>query len=68
MITTVEGIVENGAIRLRDPIELPDNTRVFVIIPDATPPAQIRTPRLANPQQAADFRKQVLELPRDAKL
>ncbi len=30
--------------------------------------AHIRTPRLAHPQQAGDFRKQVVELPADAQL
>lgn len=31
-------------------------------------PARIATPRLADPRQATDFRKQVMELARDAAL
>jgi hypothetical protein len=67
----MEGIVENGRIRLREDVSLPENTRVFVIIdgpvsPGAIPSPAIRSPRLARPGQAPDFRKQVVEAPRDA--
>jgi hypothetical protein len=70
-MTAVEGIVENGRIRLREDVSLPENTRVFVIIdgfagPGAVPSARVRSPRLARPEQAKAFRKQVLEAPRDA--
>jgi hypothetical protein len=32
-ISTFEGIVENGKIRLRDNVMLPENTKVYVVIP-----------------------------------
>ncbi len=32
-IVTLEGIVEQGHIRLLSQVELPENTRVFVIVP-----------------------------------
>ena len=69
-ITTLEGIVENGHIRLRDNVSLPENTRVYVVIPDLeTPPqARVHSPRLAHPEQAADFVKQIVEVSTDAEL
>src|SRR6266849_8576763 len=33
-ILTVEGVVENGQIRLRDNVALPEHTKVYVVIPD----------------------------------
>lgn len=67
-LTTVEGIVENGRIRLREDIALPERTRVYVIIPDVQPvtSAHVRSPRLADPRRSADFRKQVVEGADDA--
>ncbi len=69
-IPTYEGIVENGLIRLRDDVTLPEHTRVYVVIPefDATPRAHVHTPRLAHPEQAVDFAKQVIEMDADAEL
>ena len=65
-MTAWEGIVENGRIRLREDVALPENTRVFVIIDGtagagAVPAANVRSPRLARPEQAPDFRKQIVE-------
>jgi hypothetical protein len=69
-ILTVEGIVENGQIRLRDNVTLPENTKVYVVIPDVetVPPARIYSPRLVHPEQAPDFAKQVIEVASDAEL
>ncbi len=69
-IQTFEGIVEKGAIRLRGNVTLPEKTRVYVIIPDveAGPRARVQSPRLAHPEQAKDFAKQVLEVAPDAKV
>jgi hypothetical protein len=70
MVSTYEGFVENGRIRLRDNVTLPENTKVYVLIPseDATQQARVYSPRLAHPEQAADFAKQVIEVPPDASL
>ena len=64
---TVEGIVENGQIKLHDPIVLPEHTKVFVVVPDTPAPqqARIRTPHLAHPEQAIDFAKKVIQGPDD---
>jgi hypothetical protein len=66
----IEGIVENGQIRLRDAVHLADHTRVYVIVADLSdrPAAAIRSPRLANPQDAGDFRKHIVEMSPDAEL
>lgn len=65
LVTAIEGVVENGTIRLREDVSLAENTKVYVIVADMpmSPSAHVRTPRLAHPQQAGDFRKQVLEVP-----
>lgn len=69
-ISTFEGVVENGHIRLRDNVTLPENTKVYVVIPglEAVPEAQVRSPRLVHPEQAGDFAKQVIEVSADAEL
>ena len=68
LVTALEGVVENGRIRLREVVSLAENTRVYVIVADmlASPSAQIHSPRLAHPEQAGDFRKQIVEIPGDA--
>jgi hypothetical protein len=72
LVNAIEGVVENGQIRLREHFALPENATVYVIVADGkggpAPWARVRTPRLADSTQAADFRKQVVELPPDAKL
>ena len=70
-ISTFEGIVENGQIRLRDNVTLPEKTRVYVVIPDleaAPTKARVYSPRLVHPEQAEDFAKQVIEVSTDAGL
>jgi hypothetical protein len=66
----IEGIVENGRIRLLEAAPLPEKAKVYVIIADTSPSAlpQIRSPRLARPEQSGDFRKRIVEPVSDAKL
>ena len=66
----IEGVVENGRIRLRGDISLPEKTRVVVIVADqeTRPAPHLRSPHLAHPEQALEFRKQVIEGPADAKV
>lgn len=63
LINAIEGIVENGQIRLREKVSLPENSRVFVIVADMPDDRSvwIRSPRLAHPEQAKDFKKQVVD-------
>ena len=67
-VKTFEGRVESGQIRLRGDVALPDQTRVYVVVPDMADDqsARIRSPRLVHPEQAGDFVKEVLEVQNDA--
>lgn len=69
-ISTFEGVVENGQIRLQDDITLPEQARVFVVVPDfeAVSRAHVYSPRLAHPEQGTAFVKQVVEVDADAEL
>ena len=67
-IVTIEGVVEHGQIRLKSDIQLPDNTMVYVVVPgmQVQQIAHVASPRLAHPEQAADFKLEVVEEPADA--
>lgn len=58
-----EGAVEKGQIRLKSEIQLPENAKVFVVIPDLQTPKQktvcIMSPRLTHRKQASDFKMKV---------
>jgi hypothetical protein len=58
---TYQGTVVNGQIRLPANVELPEDARVLVILPDETEPVggHVPTPRLAHPGQAEDSRMEV---------
>ncbi|MGH7202221.1 MAG: hypothetical protein ACREJB_16575 [Planctomycetaceae bacterium] len=66
-VQTFEGVVENGQIRIESDVTLPERAKVYILIPDArpTPVAHLRSPRLARPEQVADFEKEVLEIDSD---
>lgn len=66
-VTTFEGIIENGTIRLREKIRLPEKTKVYVVVPGFSiePVSNIFSPRLAHPEQADDFIKEVIEIESD---
>jgi hypothetical protein len=67
-ISTFEGVVKGGQIRLRDNVQLPEDAEVYVIIPDFAllPRARVPSPRLVRPEQVADFEKQVVKATDDA--
>lgn len=66
-VVTLEGIAEHNQIRLTGNVRLPDNTKVYVIVPgvQVEQVAHIFSPRLAHPEQAADFKMEVVEEPSD---
>jgi hypothetical protein len=66
-VTTFEGIVENGQIKLPANVRLPENARVYVVVPntETRKAAYVGTPRLAHPEQAADFRKEIIQVTDD---
>jgi hypothetical protein len=61
-VTTFQGIVENGQIRLAATERLPEKATVYVVIPDVAIPqlSYVGSPRLVHPEQAADFKKEVI--------
>ena len=67
-VATFEGVVEQGRIHLKTGVRLPDKTKVYVIVPDIhiERSAYIFSPRLAHPEQAADFELEVIEESPDA--
>jgi hypothetical protein len=68
-VTTLEGIVENGQVRLLDPTALPERAKVYVVVPDPEmPQRRISSPQLADPAKAADFEKDVFKEEADAEL
>jgi hypothetical protein len=62
-VATYEGFIENGKVRLPDNIRLPERAKVYVIVPDVEVEslAYIRSPRLVHPEQAEDFKKEVIQ-------
>lgn len=62
-ISTYEGVVEKGKIRLKSGVRLPENARVYVIVPDlqtqTKKTARVLTPHLAHRRQAGDFKMKV---------
>ncbi len=62
-ITTYEGVVEKGKIRLKSGVKLPENVRVYVIVPEVQSQekktARILTPRLTHRKQAGEFKMKV---------
>ena len=67
-ITAFEGVVEDGRIRLDEDVQLPEQTRVVVVVPAtpmSRPTAHIASPRLASPEDAQDFVLEVVKLPDD---
>jgi hypothetical protein len=62
-VASFEGTVENGQIRLEPGVRLPENTKVYVLVPGlpSIPTARVHSPRLARPEQAADFAMEIVE-------
>jgi hypothetical protein len=69
-VITLEGVVDNGQIRLVSDVHLPNNTKVYIIVPDirVEQVARIYSPRLAQPEQASDFDMEIIEEPSGAGL
>ncbi|MFO0889219.1 MAG: hypothetical protein U0790_08775 [Isosphaeraceae bacterium] len=69
-VATYEATVENGQIRLPEAVRLPEHAKVYVVVPgvEEVPQFRIVSPRLARPELAPDFVKEVTEEPRDAAL
>jgi len=62
-LTTYEGVVEKGKIRLKSRVRLPENAKVYVIVPEMQvekkKTARVPTPRLTHRKQASEFKMKV---------
>lgn len=60
-VETYEAIVENGQIKLANSVHLREHSKVYVVVPCDAESNQfyVGSPRLAQPEQAADFVKDV---------
>ncbi len=62
-ITTYEGVVEKGKIRLKSGVKLPENVKVYVVVPELPTQekktARVLSPRLTHREQAGDFKMKV---------
>ena len=69
-IAAFEGTVVDGQIQLRTKIRLPEQAKVYVLVPNLKAPKMVRihSPRLAHREEAADFRKEFFEATPDAAL
>ena len=66
-VLTYEGVVENGRVQLPAGVLLPEKAKVYVVVPEVveskTPrTAHVYSPRLAHPEQAKDFVKEVIDI------
>ncbi len=69
-VTTYEATVENGQIKFFEAVRLPEHARVYIVVPGVEEVSRfhVGSPRLAQPERAADFTMEVAEEPRDAGL
>ena len=69
-LATYEGVVENGHVTLPANVDIPDQTRVYILVPDIETQRTfyVGSPRLVHPEQARDFEMQVIEDTTDADL
>jgi predicted DNA-binding antitoxin AbrB/MazE fold protein len=67
MVRHVDAVFGQGAFRPLQPLSLPEGTRVHLSVEEETnaspapPKAKIHTPKLAHPDDAADFVVEVRE-------
>ena len=69
-VLTIEATVDNGQIKLPSDVHLPEQAKVYVVVPDmkVDPTAHLFSPRLKNPNQASEYEMQVIEESSDADL
>ena len=58
-VITIQGIVKNGQIHLTEDVELPEMTKVYVVIPPTENSKKIMSPRLANKSDTKRFVKRI---------
>jgi predicted DNA-binding antitoxin AbrB/MazE fold protein len=69
MVRHVDAIFSQDAFRPLEPLVLPEGTRVHLSVEEKTnaspvpPAARLHSPKLAHPEDAADFVMEVREIP-----
>ncbi len=66
-VATYEAVVENGRIKFAEEPHLPERAKVYVVVAESDG-LQMKSPRLARSEQAADLVKEVVEEPSDASI
>ena len=68
--TTYEATVQDGRVMLPEHAHIPDNTRVYVVVPSSSDAksARMMSPRLLHRDEAGDFTMQVVHEGDDARL
>lgn len=66
-VTTIQGVIENGQVRLTEAIEIPDKTTVYVLVPAIEPvrTARIRSPRVVGGEKLENLERETIELADD---
>ena len=69
-VLTIEGIVDNGQIKLNSDVRLPEHIKVYVVVPDMRIEETVHlfSPQLKNPGQVEDFKMEVVAESSDASL
>ncbi len=69
-VLTIEGVVDNGQIKLASDVRLPEHTKVYVVVPDMKieQSTHLFSPRLKNQNQAADFEMEIVKDSSDASI
>ncbi len=67
-VATYEAVVENGQIKLCEAVLLPERAKVYVVVPGSEQSSafHVASPRVAQPERAAEFVKEVIEERPDA--
>jgi len=62
-VTTYEGFVEGGQVKLTGDVHLPEKTKVYVVVPEVETRAVplVASPRLKHPEDVKDFDKKIIE-------
>jgi hypothetical protein len=69
-VTTYEATVRDGSIVLPEDANIPNDTRVYVVVPavDDVERVRVMSPRLAHREDAADFTMKVVFEDEDARI
>lgn len=65
-VMTIEGIVDNGQIKLEGDVRLPEKTRVYVVVPDVQPVGvgHFYSPHIVRRGQGAGLKVEMVEEPK----